>query len=985
MAGNAVVIKIKGDDSHYLSTLKGLGNATATAMKKMTSGIASAVKGVGTVSAGIATAWSAVGLSAVKYNSDIEQLQTSFEVMTGSGEKGAEVLERIRKLGATTPFEMQGLAETTQLLMNYNLTADDALAKMTMLGDISQGDQTKLTRIATAYGQMSSAGKVMLEDVKQMIEAGFNPLVEISETTGESMASLYDRISKGTLAVDEITASMERSTSAGGKYYQSMLKQSQTLNGQLSTLKDNAQQLGGNIFGFASDGLRESILPEANRIVEELNDAFTSGGMDGLSDALAAQTPKVISTVAGMAHSALSGVTKQMPKLLNGLISALPSVLSSGGMIASDLTTALFDMTAVAVEGIVARLPELVPALIQGVVGVGESVLKGAFNVLGGLGRGLEDAMKDVGLLSKTPDDLLDEWMHSYDPNKINEIKPTIEINPEVSVDESRVQLDSVYDMIAEQLTDGLADTPEVVDNLKEQVKDYYNTQIEQVNAWKEETLSQLSNTLPEDEYAEAAAKIEAEASSMVTALQAASDETLTFIDNNAGKSTEAVEANLGELERIYQAAVGYRDKVAALTGEAGSMAERQREVVASGNSKDTNTQYTAIMLTAAQYEQALKDAEEKKNAALQEALALSEQGIADYAAQEEAILATYEQEQAKAQETLQADMAQLWTGIGAAMAPDAQEMLQTISKQAEVAQQARELLQKAFEGELLSETDLTDDMVKLMGLEGIDVAELVKAAMGDEQQLSAAIQGALQSILTSGEEIDFQPVLDKIFADVPEDTHALFDKVLQEGLLNGLEEIDLTDNNAMLNLLGGLMPSNEEAISIGKPAGEAVGQAAVDGMEGAADGATTAGNEYGEGFADGLEQKRAKVMATARSIANSATAAIRSALQIRSPSRVAMQLGAYTGEGFDLGLKQSLRSAVRNAENIVGGLNLSPKLTAPDLSGAFTAAADIMTAGYDRPMYLTVNGRVVGQVLANDTARAANWRNRNIAMGVGK
>lgn len=985
MAGNAVVIKIKGDDSHYLSTLKGLGNTTATAMKKMTSGIASAVKGVGTVSAGIATAWSAVGLSAVKYNSNIEQLQTSFEVMTGSAEKGAEVLERIRKLGATTPFEMQGLAETTQLLMNYNLTADDALAKMTMLGDISQGDQTKLTRIATAYGQMSSAGKVMLEDVKQMIEAGFNPLVEISETTGESMASLYDRISKGTLAVDEITASMERSTSAGGKYYQSMLKQSQTLNGQLSTLKDNAQQLGGNIFGFASDGLRESILPEANRIVEELNDAFTSGGMDGLSDALAAQTPKVISTVAEMAHSALSGVTKQMPKLLNGLISALPSVLSSGGMIASDLTTALFDMTAVAVEGIVARLPELVPALIQGVVGVGESVLKGAFNVLGGLGRGLEDAMKDVGLLSKTPDDLLDEWMHSYDPNKINEIKPMIEINPEVSVDESRVQLDSVYDMIAEQLTDGLADTPEVVDNLKEQVKDYYNTQIEQVNAWKEETLSQLSNTLPEDEYAAAAAKIEAEASSMVTALQAASDETLTFIDNNAGKSTEAVEANLGELERIYQAAVGYRDKVAALTGEAGSMAERQREVVASGSSKDTNTQYTAIMLTAAQYEQALKDAEEKKNAALQEARELSAQGIADYGKQEEAILAVYKQEQAKAQETLQADMAKLWTGIGAAMAPDAQEMLQTISKQAEVAQQARELLQKAFEGELLSETDLTDDMVKLMGLEGIDVAELVKAAMGDEQQLSAAIQGALQSILTSGDEIDFQPVLDKIFADVPEDTRALFDKVLQEGLLNGLEEIDLTDNNTMLNLLGGLMPSNEEAISIGKPAGEAVGQAAVDGMNGIVDEAEDSGKNVVEGMDRGMRAMETQLLRTARRLADGVAKAISSTLEIKSPSRVTMRMGAYTGEGFDLGLKQSLRSAVRNAENIVGGLNLSPKLTAPDLSGAFTAAADIMTAGYDRPMYLTVNGRVVGQVLANDTARAANWRNRNIAMGVGK
>lgn len=154
-----VVIKIKGDDSHYKAKLSGLKSATLTA-----------VKGITAVTGALATAWNAAGLAMVSYNGNLEQLRTSFEVMTGSAAKGAEVLERIRALGASTPFEMQGLAETTQLLMNYNLTADDAISKMTMLGDISQGDQTKLTRIATAYGQMSSAGKVALEDVKQMIE-----------------------------------------------------------------------------------------------------------------------------------------------------------------------------------------------------------------------------------------------------------------------------------------------------------------------------------------------------------------------------------------------------------------------------------------------------------------------------------------------------------------------------------------------------------------------------------------------------------------------------------------------------------------------------------------------------------------------------------------------------------------------------------------------------------------------------------------------
>lgn len=154
--------------------------------------------------------------------------------------------------------------------MNYGFTADEAIDRMNMLGDISQGNAEKMTRIATAYGQMSSAGKVQLEDIKQMIEAGFNPLQEISQTTGESMESLYDRISKGTISVDEITDSMIRSTSEGGKYFQSMEKQSKTLNGMLSTLKDTVNMKLGEAFQGLSDKISEA-LPKVIEFIEKLD------------------------------------------------------------------------------------------------------------------------------------------------------------------------------------------------------------------------------------------------------------------------------------------------------------------------------------------------------------------------------------------------------------------------------------------------------------------------------------------------------------------------------------------------------------------------------------------------------------------------------------------------------------------------------------------------------------------------------------------
>ena len=129
--------------------------------------------GMSVLAGAIGSVTAALGAGAVagmKYNASIETYQTSFEVMTGSAEKAAEVVERLKKVGAETPFELPELADTTQLLMNYGLTADEAMDKMMMLGDISQGSADKMSRIAMAYGQMSSAGKVQLEDIKQMIE-----------------------------------------------------------------------------------------------------------------------------------------------------------------------------------------------------------------------------------------------------------------------------------------------------------------------------------------------------------------------------------------------------------------------------------------------------------------------------------------------------------------------------------------------------------------------------------------------------------------------------------------------------------------------------------------------------------------------------------------------------------------------------------------------------------------------------------------------
>ena len=297
MADYTLSAKITGDATGFDRAIKdaekSAGNFQKTIgdMRKKLSSAGKSLQSAGKKITMATTAFAGIAAIGVKYNATMETYATSFEVMTGSAEKAAEVVDELKDIAASTPFEMPELAETTQLLMNYGFTADDALDKMQMLGDISQGSAEKMNRIATAYGQMSSAGKVSLEDVKQMIEAGFNPLQEISESTGESMESLYDRISAGTISVDEITASMQRSTSEGGRYFQSMEKQSLTFSGQMSTLKDNVQGLLGNVTSGIFEKLAQDVLPKINEVLTTVNTAFEEGGFQGVLDAIGEMSP----------------------------------------------------------------------------------------------------------------------------------------------------------------------------------------------------------------------------------------------------------------------------------------------------------------------------------------------------------------------------------------------------------------------------------------------------------------------------------------------------------------------------------------------------------------------------------------------------------------------------------------------------------------------------------------------------------------------
>ena len=192
----------------------------------------------------------AAGAGVVKVAMDMERVGVAFRVMIGDAEKSRQLLQDIADMARTSPLSIAQYQQAGQTLLQFGMQAEEVLPVLDSLGNIAAGDGEKLSRLALAFGQMQSAGRLMGQDLLQMINAGFNPLQEISERTGESMESLKKRMGEGAVSAAEVTASFRAATGAGGRFAGMNEEISQTAAGVFATLQSEVYELAlamGNV------------------------------------------------------------------------------------------------------------------------------------------------------------------------------------------------------------------------------------------------------------------------------------------------------------------------------------------------------------------------------------------------------------------------------------------------------------------------------------------------------------------------------------------------------------------------------------------------------------------------------------------------------------------------------------------------------------------------------------------------------------------
>lgn len=262
------------------SGVSGMANQFAAASAKAIV-LANMLTSLGTKAVGLAKGFVEMGIS---YNAQIEKYTTGFTNMLGSAQAAQEAMQAIQEDAARTPFDVASLTQANQLLISAGENAAYSRKVINALGDAvsaTGGGNAELSRMAANLQQIANVGKAAAIDIKQFAYAGINIYQILADYTGKSVQEVQNM----TISYDLLSQALIAASEEGGRYYNAMDTQSQTMNGRISTLKDNVSQLAGLMTGDLSSGIGV-VIGHLNDMVVAAQEAYKEDGWKGLGNAI---------------------------------------------------------------------------------------------------------------------------------------------------------------------------------------------------------------------------------------------------------------------------------------------------------------------------------------------------------------------------------------------------------------------------------------------------------------------------------------------------------------------------------------------------------------------------------------------------------------------------------------------------------------------------------------------------------------------------
>lgn len=305
----------------------------------------------------------------VSIRSQFASTEKSFNVLLGSEEKGKKLFEDIKEFGATTPMNLGELASSAKMMLGFGIKVKDIMPNLRALGDVAMGDSGKFMSLSLAFSQASATGKLMGQDLLQMVNAGFNPLETMAKTTGKTIKQLKEEMSAGKISADMLRKAFMDATSEGGKYAGMLNEQSKTIAGARSNLEDSFDHMFNAIGEMIEDKYIDVIhfieslvqnYKEVAKVLAELTVAYGAYRAAVLSLTAVEKAAATAARINAVAHAA-QGVAVKKVTALNVLFAQSQKAFAAG---ANKITAMInpYTLLAAAIVGVSFAIYKVVTA-----------------------------------------------------------------------------------------------------------------------------------------------------------------------------------------------------------------------------------------------------------------------------------------------------------------------------------------------------------------------------------------------------------------------------------------------------------------------------------------------------------------------------------------------------------------------------------------------------------------------------------------------
>lgn len=362
---SAELIKIRKD-------LAGIGDGATAAngnLEKLRKGLSSLgreLAGIGAaLSVGVTTPLVLLGKTMLDQVGSIEQYKVAFDTMLGSAEEGSRVLKEVSDFAAKTPFDLPGVVGASKQLLALGIETDKLLPTLKSIGDVAAGTGAPLERLILNFGQVATQGKLTGRELRDFAVNGVPLIDELAKNLGVAKDEIQDLVSAGEVGFADVEEAFRTMTSEGGRFFDLMDRQSGTLQGIISNLRDNFIRVSLALLGISNDasnfgeiiegGVFDRLKDIAEGLLEQLDNLVT------FFNSLSIETRTTIVAVAALAAA------------LGPIILLLGAFVASLGVLLSPIGAVIAAIAALGAAAIIFRdkIKSVIESdFVQGLIGI---------------------------------------------------------------------------------------------------------------------------------------------------------------------------------------------------------------------------------------------------------------------------------------------------------------------------------------------------------------------------------------------------------------------------------------------------------------------------------------------------------------------------------------------------------------------------------------------------------------------------------------